>query len=215
MVRSLSSQYHPPVHITKLTGTAHALLTLLSSTLHTLTKTGNILTILHNTSTPSNTTPAYQAQPSRQPLHATTPRSIFASAATKPALGQIFSQFPDLHLFLHSLPRGRGDAEMLYGPGEESSVGESSGEAAVGYCTVVEVLKDECAVLGSDRHMNGGRRFAWREQRWTAVDVDEPGTALVTAIQDRGGMKQRGVDGGLSGGVGNVAKIWGFGGRRA
>lgn len=79
--------------------------------------------------------------------------------------------------------------------------------------------------------------FAYREQRWTAVELTPSGTGLVGAFQDkgvRGGMgleRDRGqgynrdslgrglnpegaVDGGLSGYVGGVAKIWGFGGRR-
>ncbi|KAH7336213.1 hypothetical protein BKA65DRAFT_479133 [Rhexocercosporidium sp. MPI-PUGE-AT-0058] len=223
---------------------AHTLLTLLSQTLHTLTRTHNILTILHNTINPSSSSTSHPPQnpqnphahthrqnPNQNPkiLHATIPHSIFASSAQKPALGQIFAQFPDVHLFLHGLPRGRKDAEVLYGR-EEDGFREGSdtkgGEGGVRYVTVVEVLKDEAPILGEDALGGDGRKFGYREQRWTAVDVDtvNGGTGIVCAFQERGGMRGLGLsrergagismEGGLSGGVGNVAKIWGFGGRR-
>ncbi|KAJ5053942.1 uncharacterized protein L3040_000232 [Drepanopeziza brunnea f. sp. 'multigermtubi'] len=170
---------------------AHSLLTPLSSTLHTLTKTRNLLTILHNTTTTTAapTKVSYQPQPNRQQLHTTTQKSIFASPTTKPAFGQVFSQFPDLHIFLHDLPRGRVDAEILYGQDEESSLGETD---AVTCCTVVEVLKDECPLHGSDRDiMTTGQRFGWREQRWTAVEINEAGTDLVATFLDGGGGGRR------------------------
>lgn len=197
--------------------TAHTLLTLLSSTLHTLTKTQNILTILHNSTTPTNTKSSYPPNPqSRHQQHMQTQKSIFASTTTKPALGQIFSQFPDLHVFLHEMPRRREDARLLYGRDEEV-LPDDEEEVAVGYCTVLEVLKDECPILGSDRGVEG-RKFGWREQGWTSVVVDERGTGLVGTFQEKGGMRglglERDINRGLSGGVGNVAKIYGFGGRR-
>ncbi|KAG4436519.1 hypothetical protein IFR05_007993 [Cadophora sp. M221] len=210
--------------------TAHNLLTLLSKTLHTLTKTQNILTILHNT-TNSSTTTTYPPNPNRQTQnqHAQSfqgkiAQSIFASSAQKPALGQIFAQFPDIHLFMHSLPRGKRDAEVLYAGGVASGEdifgeGDNNSEGGVKYVTVIEVLKDEAAILGEDTALER-KRFGYREQRWTAVDVDVNGggggMGLVCAFGERGGMKGMGLsrEGGLSGGVGNVAKIWGFGGRR-
>ncbi|KAI9056025.1 hypothetical protein LZ554_000957 [Drepanopeziza brunnea f. sp. 'monogermtubi'] len=158
---------------------AHSLLTLLSSTLHALTKTQNILTILHNTTTTSNTKVSYQPPSNRQQLHTTTQKSIFASTTTKPAFGQVFSQFPDLHIFLHDLPRGRADAEILYGQDEEILLDDPE---AVNYCTIVEVLKDECPIYGSDKDMIGGKRFGWREQRWTAININETGTNLVATF---------------------------------
>ncbi|KAK6587255.1 hypothetical protein PZA11_000545 [Diplocarpon coronariae] len=159
----------------------HAILTLLSSTLHTLAKSRNILTVLHNTTTPSATQPSYS---SRQQAHHSAPKSIFAATPTKPALGQVFSQFPDLHIFLHDMPRRREDAEALYGREEEAG---PSDQKSVGYCTLIEVLKDECPILGRDRE--GERRFAWREQRWTAVVVAGDGTGLVAAFPAEGGTK--------------------------
>ncbi|PBP26448.1 hypothetical protein BUE80_DR002686 [Diplocarpon rosae] len=157
---------------------AHTFLTLLSSTLHTLTKTHNLLTLVHNTTTPSATKHSYS---SRQPAQHPTPKSIFASTTTKPALGQVFAQFPDLHLFLHGMPRRREDAEALYGRDEEAVPLD---EDSVDYCTLIEVLKDECPLRGRDREKE--RRFAWREQRWTAVTVDGDGTGLVAAFAARG-----------------------------
>ncbi len=114
------------------------------------------------------------------------------------------------------MPRRREDAEKLYGRDEEILIADED-EGVVGYCTVVEVLKDECPILGSDRVVEG-RKFGWREQRWTAVVTDGGGIRLIGAFQEIGGMRglglERDVNRGLSGGVGNVAKMYGFGGRR-
>lgn len=195
---------------------AHNLLGLLSQTLHTLSQSQNILTILHNTvastKTPYDATTSLDLSgaPSKRPAstHAIS-KSLFPSNASKPSLGQIFAQFPSLHLFLSPLPKTRDDADRLYG---------QDGDAApenVGYCTVVEVLKDETPILGDDREK--GRRFGWREQRWTAVEVAANGLGLVGAFQTKGNMKGMGLErekvGGLTD-VGRVVKIHGFGGRR-
>ncbi|KAH6710930.1 hypothetical protein BKA61DRAFT_106528 [Leptodontidium sp. MPI-SDFR-AT-0119] len=162
---------------------AHNILTLLSQTIHTLTKTQNILTILHNT-TNSSTTP-YPPNPHppgqtqhTQSLYGKIPYSIFPSSSQKPALGQIFAQFPDIHLFLHALPRGRRDAGILYGAVEggddifDFDGGSDDSEGGVKYVTVIEVLKDEAAILGEDAAGLGGevgrKQFGYREQKWTA-----------------------------------------------
>lgn len=85
----------------------------------------------------------------------------------------------------------------------------------MGYCAVVEVLKDETPILGEDREK--GRKFGWREQRWTAVEVTADGLGLVGAFQAKGNMRGMGLErekvGGLTD-VGRAAKIHGFGGRR-
>lgn len=101
------------------------------------------------------------------------------------------------------------------------------------YCYVVEVLKDETpnpdsqsAMAdgkgkerdeGEGRGKPGGKKFGWREQRWTAVDVASDGTGFVGAFQVKGNMRGMGLEreriGGLTE-VGNVAKMFGFGGRR-
>ncbi|KAL2069041.1 hypothetical protein VTL71DRAFT_15379 [Oculimacula yallundae] len=227
---------------------AHTLLTLLSTTLHTLSATNNILTILHNTtnastSSKSNTNPLYPPPQTTHPknpqsrnpnfnrtaLHATTAHSIFLSATTKPALGQIFAQFPDLHIFMHRLPKGRGDAEALCG-GVESPVSDEARDStrAIKYTTILEILKDEAptpAPLIDGADSQEARQFGYREQKWTALELDAAsgGLCLIGAFQEKGGMRGMGmsrerggtrVEEGLSGGVGNVAKVWGFGGRR-
>lgn len=232
---------------------AHGLLTLLSHTLHTMTHTSNILTILHNSTVPSKPTTTstslststsnynytyptttgakthnqHQHQHPRAQPQISNPTSIFPSNTAKPALGQIFTQFPELHLFLSRLPKRREDAEMLYGGEQDSGLGHGSGKE-VKYCFVVEVLKDETPNLGEEGESgNGGnrkegdgereRRFGWREQRWTAVDVKGDGTGFVGAFQVKGNMRGLGLDreriGGLTD-VGHVAKMYGFGGRR-
>ncbi|KAK0112968.1 hypothetical protein ONS95_014682 [Cadophora gregata] len=227
---------------------AHTLLALLSSTLHILSRTNNILTILHNSTNPNtintNTNTAYQPpnanqnQPHRQNQHQqqiqNPTRSIFSSTTQKPALGQIFAQFPDLHLLLHPLPKGKSDAELLYSGESDPRVFNEDHTSDIGggddrsvrYTTVLEVLKDEAPSLGgihdddddNDENEGGGgeskrKKFAYREQKWTALDVRGDGLALVPTFEDKGNAGTR-VEEGLSGGVGNVVKIWGFGGRR-
>jgi hypothetical protein len=235
---------------------AHGLFALLSHTLHTMTHTSNILTILHNSTVPSKPTSTSTStstssskynckyptttgarthhQHSRaQTQQIQNPTSIFLSNTAKPALGQIFTQFPDLHLFLSRLPKRREDAEMLYGRDEDSLLGYRN-RKDVKYCYVVEVLKDETPNLGEEEEggdggesegegkegengKGGGNRFGWREQRWTAVDVKGDGTGFVGAFQVKGNMRGLGLDrerfGGLTD-VGHVAKMYGFGGRR-
>jgi len=120
------------------------------------------------------------------------------------------------------------DAERLYGEDQDSLPED---ERVVKYCFVVEVLKDETWNLGSQEEnikgkgrevdngeeKSGGKKFGWREQRWTAVDVAADGTGFVGAFQVKGNLRGMGLDreriGGLTD-VGNVAKIYGFGGRR-
>jgi hypothetical protein len=218
---------------------AHGLLTLLSITLHTMTHTSNILTILHNGTVPSKSTststsnytyPTTTTSRNQYPRHPQIPNptSIFLSNPTKPALGQIFMQFPELHLFLSKLPKSREDAEVLYGQDEDSL---TSYQKEVRYCFVVEVLKDETPNLGvqnnketgkgkgkeTDRGKEKGEKFGWREQRWTAVEIAADGVGFVGAFQVKGNMRGMGLEreriGSLTD-VGNVAKIYGFGGRR-
>jgi hypothetical protein len=128
----------------------------------------------------------------------------------KPAFGQIFSQFLELHLFLSSLPKSREDAEILYGHHEDSLPLQPG---LLRYCTMVEVLKDETPNLGGGKEK---RPLGWREQRWTAVELSPDGLNLRGAFMANGNMKglrmEREKVGGLTD-VGNVAKVWGFGGK--
>jgi hypothetical protein len=214
---------------------AHGLLALLSHTLHTMTHTSNILTILHNSTVPSKPTSlstsasnyTYPATTGARSHHQhsraqtpqiQTPTSIFPSNTAKPALGQLFTQFPDLHLFVSKLPRMRRDAEMLYGRDEEDSLPGYGTGKEVKYCFVVEVLKDETPNLGEEgesgeggegKEVDEGRgmRFGWREQRWTAVDVKGDGTGFVGAFQVKGNMRGLGLDRERIGGLTDVGHV--------
>ncbi|KAF7898719.1 hypothetical protein EAF00_005165 [Botryotinia globosa] len=160
---------------------AHNLLSLLSRTLHTLTHTQNILTILHNTTTSTKSTFA-NYHSSRQPPHLPpTIHSIFSSPAQKPSLGRIFDDFLDIHIMISKLPKKRGDAEMLYGRDENTS---HVGSEDVAYSFVFEVLRDECPVLGGERKL--GRRFGDREQRWGVFEMGDQGMELLDAFKTGG-----------------------------
>ena len=193
--------------------------------MHTLTHASNILTILHNTTVPAK---------SSYPSHSTTSKtytqppaqiSVFISNPFKPALGQIFSQIPEVHLLLSKMPKNREDAEVLYG-GDDNPSDLNKQRERVKNCTVIEVLKDEAPLLGSDRQASESKqkkKFGRREGNWTAVEVSDDGLRFVGAFEEKGDIKRIGMirgEGtnkttrGLGNGVSNVAKIWGFGGRR-
>jgi hypothetical protein len=178
---------------------AHALLITLSSAIHSYALSSNALTILHNTTTashPSHESSLYpNQQRSQKEAKTPPPSSIFLSATQKPSLGHVFNQFPSLHVLLSLLPKTRAYAKALYAPSEDEH------PSRVGYCTVVEVLKDETPILGSDRMRNSNenvkgreRKFAWREQSWTAVEVNETGVGFVGAFQDQGTMEGMGIE---------------------
>lgn len=143
------------------------------------------------------------------------PSSIFASNPLKPALGQLFAPFPMLHLFLSTLPKSRADIDNVYGRSGHDNESASLDSREVEYCTVLEVLKDETPILGTDKEK--GRKFGWREQKWTALEVDSAGIGFVGTFQVKGNMRGMAMDrekvGGLTD-VGRMAKVHGFGGRR-
>ncbi|TGO21514.1 hypothetical protein BPAE_0215g00060 [Botrytis paeoniae] len=148
---------------------AHNLLSLLSRTLHTLTHTQNILTILHNTTISTKSNFANQ-KPSRHPLPPPPLpiiQSIFSSTAHKPSLGRIFDDFLDLHIMISKLPKKREDAEILYCRDDTPYFGNED----VAYSFLFEVLRDECPVLGGDRKL--GRKFGDREQRWGVFEMGD------------------------------------------
>ncbi|KAI9644369.1 hypothetical protein NHQ30_007726 [Ciborinia camelliae] len=151
---------------------AHNLLTILSRTLHTLTHTQNILTILHNSTI---STKINYTNPSSRPPPPPAIQSIFTSTAQKPSLGRIFDEFLDLHIMISKIPKSREDAEVLYGQDDGFQIDQ------VNYCLVFEVLRDECPVLGEDRDL--GRRFGDREQRWGLFEIGNEGTELVDAFK--------------------------------
>ncbi|KAF7954681.1 hypothetical protein EAE96_005800 [Botrytis aclada] len=150
---------------------AHTLLSLLSQTLHTLTHTQNILTILHNTTVSTSSRSNFTTQPSsRQPPPPPPPpniHSIFPSTTQKPSLGRIFDDFLNLHILISKLPTKREDAETPYC--RDGNTSHFGNEEDVAYSFVFEVLRDECPLLGGDR--KAGRRFGDREQRWGVFEM--------------------------------------------
>jgi hypothetical protein len=82
---------------------------------------------------------------------------------------------------------------------------------------VVEVLKDETPNPGpqSEKEMPP-TKFGGREQRWAAVEISADGLAVVDAFMAKGDMRGLGFEreNDRRQYDGNVAKIYGFGGRR-
>ncbi|CAG8958036.1 hypothetical protein HYFRA_00000380, partial [Hymenoscyphus fraxineus] len=152
---------------------AHTLLTTLSTTLHTLTKTTNILTLLHNTTVPTSSSSSSSS--SIQPLFPT---------PLKPALGQIFTPFPTLHILFSTLPLTRRDAEILYSSSDHThplphnphpkTTSHSNPtpapdettkqEEEIKYCFVLEILQD--SMPARPPYTKG---FGEREGKWRAV----------------------------------------------
>lgn len=100
---------------------------------------------------------------------------MFPSNPLKPALGQVFAQFPALHIFLSQIPRLKKDAQLL--EQEHAYQRYLNDLPLVNYATVIEVLKDESC--NSPLVKKG---IGWREGTWTAVDIDEKGTGFVSTL---------------------------------
>jgi hypothetical protein len=138
--------------------TAHTLLSTFSRTLHTLSQTHNILTILLNILTypPARGSSRGASRPSASRLP-TKPISIFAATTARPALGRLFSDLCALHLLVTSVPKTPKDAELLYvsppDPSDEDESrmpqGREERMTGVEYAFVVEVLKDTTPDLSS------------------------------------------------------------------
>ncbi|RDW92568.1 hypothetical protein BP5796_01962 [Coleophoma crateriformis] len=184
---------------------AHSLLTILNTHLRMLTRTNNILTILHNTTV----SPSIKATST---THQQEPQSVFSTTTQKPSLGRIFAQFPDLHLLISPQPRERSDIDILYCSDDENDVDGQKIRKPVHYCFILEVLRDECPCLDQD----GKSRFADREQRWLAFEREKGGgvglVSIFRAKEDSMGIKM--AQGGVVSDVGTIAKMHGFGGRR-
>ncbi|KAG9228227.1 hypothetical protein BJ875DRAFT_389838 [Amylocarpus encephaloides] len=157
---------------------AHALITALSNTIHTLTTTHNILTILHNTAVPTSPSSKFHHESgggserkARRETHLAP--SVFPSGTVKPALGLIFDQFVCLNILISPLPKSRGDAAVLYGHDSNNPL---SSTVDPNHCLVIEILKDESPTSSS--------RLGAREASWTAVDVDGAGTGFVAAFEE-------------------------------
>jgi hypothetical protein len=137
--------------------TAHTLLSTFSRTLHTLSQTHNILTILLN----SFKTPfaSHQNQNQQPPSRVSIPKnpiSVFAATTSRPALGRLFSDLCALHLLITHVPKTAKDAELLYAsPPDPDGADEEPRPlmrelpqqqqatiSEVEYAFVIEVLKD-------------------------------------------------------------------------
>lgn len=180
--------------------TAHNMMLVLASRLRTLTRSpahnAPLFVFLNTTTSPAvfpqqpphayDTTPTTASRDAPQPPSKhldSTLRSIFASSSSfsarrnKPSFGLVFSQMLDLHLLCTRVPRTRADSAVLL-------TNHGMNPHSVSYAWVVEVLLDE---LGVYEKMRDGSSSEWgerrnREQRWTAVDVDEEGRVVNATI---------------------------------
>lgn len=116
---------------------------------------------------PPDAAAAARARPAAPPEQ--TLRSVFgaggAARRTKPAFGNLFAQMLDVHILCTMVPRGPGDADMVFAPRRQDSAAPA---ASPTFVTVVEVLLDDMGVWDHDR-VEGRRRS--REQRWGAAHV--------------------------------------------
>ncbi|KFY66881.1 hypothetical protein V497_00664 [Pseudogymnoascus sp. VKM F-4516 (FW-969)] len=176
---------------------AHALLSQLSRTLATLTRSSSLTVFLLNTLVVKP--PKFrQGMEGQQPEQQREKRgSVFRGMKATPSLGMVFENFVDLHLLAHRLPRGVGDAEGVYGvelagTGEEGkedgggsprggegrggrNIGGGNGES-IRFANVVEVLKDECPNLERWEGVGGEERpgrWVGREKRWAVFKIVE------------------------------------------
>ncbi|KAK7972842.1 hypothetical protein PG996_007063 [Apiospora saccharicola] len=202
---------------------AHTTLQLLSSHLRYLSRSAEPLILLLNITSSSSPTTTNPAQPPRRleseqqqpprPLDPTL-RSIFnppppshlgyattttqahaLSRKNKPAFGQTFAQFLDLHLLCTRVPRSREDAEVLFSSattGGGIRQQQQQQQRPVRYAWVVETLVDELGAwdweeaAATDKGETMIRDKKWkmieREQKWGAVEVRNAGCQVVDAF---------------------------------
>ena len=173
---------------------AHNTMQLLSSRLHSLTRShgGPLIMFLNSTASPHHADGvALPTTDNRRPLKQLeqTLCSIFnppppppaasdrqqpghgiASAMSmrnRPSFGLVFAQMLDLHLLCTFIPRTKTDRVALIASG---------GTASVEYVWAVEVLLDEVGAYGLSEDVGWERRS--REQRWAVVDVDGAGRVV-------------------------------------
>ncbi|KFY76414.1 hypothetical protein V499_03946, partial [Pseudogymnoascus sp. VKM F-103] len=104
---------------------AHLLLSQLSLTLTTLARSSGVTIFLLNTLVRKSTktaagNPEHQRKKEQEKQH-----SVFDGMTATPSLGVVFDGFVDLHLMCFALPRGREDAEGVFGvelPGDDGEL---------------------------------------------------------------------------------------------
>lgn len=177
--------------------TAHNLLTLFSRTLLSLSRTDNILTILHNTTTTSSsatTGPHTQSSKSAKSTYGSSQsqpqyQSSIFSSSPRPSLGKLFSSIVDLHVLISSHPKKRLDAAPPNDSGDPDTEDPSYAQSSVEHAYIFEILKDECPNLPSvverdpedDEGHKGFRRkgLGYREQRWAPFELADDGIRLI------------------------------------
>ncbi|KAK8005229.1 hypothetical protein PG990_011266 [Apiospora arundinis] len=227
---------------------AHSTLQLLSSHLRYLSRSAGPLILLLNVTSSSTAlataNPAQPPPPLRRPESEQQPkpldptlRSIFnppppshlSYAATtahalsrknKPAFGQTFAQFLDLHLLCTRVPRSREDAEILFSSTTSGGRYQQQQRPAH-YAWVVEALVDELGAwewegingFTEGQKDKGGLTIEkkWktvdREQRWGAVEVRNAGCQVIDAFDaTRGNAPRPNIE--------PIRLAAGFGGRR-
>lgn len=223
---------------------AHTTLQVLSSHLRYLSRSAGPLILLLNTTSSSSATtnPARQPPPPRRaepeqppkPLDPTL-RSIFnppppshlgyaattahaLSRKNKPAFGQTFAQFLDLHLLCTKVPRSREDAEVLFSSTTAGGIRQQQQPRPVRYAWVVETLVDELGVWEWENAATEGKdsegekplgekwKMVDREQKWGAVEVRNAGCQVVDAFDSMRNMQRMNVE--------PIRLAAGFGGRR-
>ncbi|KFY06415.1 hypothetical protein V492_08047, partial [Pseudogymnoascus sp. VKM F-4246] len=96
---------------------AHALLSQLSLTLTTLTRSSGLTVFLLNTLVTKTAKPdlGRDQKDGRNYRGDGGGHSVFAAMKAVPSLGSVFDGFVDLHLMCYALPRGVEDAEGVFG----------------------------------------------------------------------------------------------------
>ncbi|OBT79975.1 hypothetical protein VF21_01660 [Pseudogymnoascus sp. 05NY08] len=186
LTTTLFSHTSPPL--------AHRLLSQLSRTLTTISRSSSITIFLLNTLVRKSTKTAGNQEQQRK-KEQDKQHSVFAGMTATPSWGGVFDGFVDLHLMCFAVPWGREDAEGVFGvehqDGEDGDGedGEYDGRAKregmgrqeergkggdIKFANVIEVLKDECPQLERWEGVSGGerpRRGVDREKRWASFGV--------------------------------------------
>ncbi|KAF2101237.1 P-loop containing nucleoside triphosphate hydrolase protein [Rhizodiscina lignyota] len=143
-------------HLTHLTR-YHDICTILINKAYPARRGGNVITTAVGiTETLPYSSPYDPAFNEPGPNTEVEPVSIFASNTSKPALGMTFAAYADLHILMSRVPKGKKDAQAVYG--RKNGAGNAP---AADFVSVVEVLSD---------------RFDGRVGRWAPFRISPDGT---------------------------------------